>query len=287
MLAILLSAGLSVGVAMADEAGLTGLQIMQQCAAKYAGDDQRSRFGVIIRDGNGNIKSNYEYLRIWKDFKGHEGVADKMILFTIFPPEAEGASFMRVEYLPELGRVVDQWIYLPVLKKIRRVTVRNPGDSFLNSNLTYADVSHRALEQDEHHFKGVKEVKGLSFYVVESIPKEANPQYGKRVFWFSKGDNWEQCNTVRIDYHDQQGQPIKDQFIKWQQVDGAWVWQHVLVRSFVNHTMSEFTVSQVSVNTGLENELFSERTLIKGPVAVPKLPSQDQGAKKQADLPPN
>jgi len=255
----------------AAEELLTGEGLLKQCASKYPGEDQRSRFTVLLRDSKGNVKKS-EYLRIWKDFKGRDGVADKMILFTIFPPEAKGASFMRVGYVPAVNKSVDQWIYLPVLKKIRRVSIRNPSDSFLNSNLTYADVGERALEMDTHKYLGVRDIKGKQFHIVESTPKEANPQYGKRVFWFTQGEDWSQCVNVRIDYYDPEGKALKEQFIKWQQVDEAWVWDRVLVRNVRTKTASMFQISGVAINTGLEDGLFSERTLIKGPAVVPELP---------------
>jgi hypothetical protein len=267
-----------------------GTQLFKQCASKYPGDDQRSRFTVLLRDAKGNVKKS-EYLRIWKDFQGREGVADKMILFTIYPPAAAGSSFMRVAYIPEVNRNVDQWIYLPVLKKIRRVSIRNPSDSFLNSNLTYADVGPRALEMDTHKYLGERDVKGRTFYLVESTPKEANPQYGKRLFWFDKGgkEDWSKCVNVRIDYFDTEGKPLKQQFIKWQQVGNAWVWDRVLVRNPNNKTASVFQVSGVAINTGLSDDLFSERTLVKGPSAVPKLktPAKDKAGAESEKKPPD
>ncbi len=264
--------------ALADEKeALTGQEIFKRCGYKYPGEDQRSKFTVLLRDKQGNVKKS-EYLRFWKDFKGKGGVADKMLLFTIFPPDAKGSAFMRVAYTEEKGRKVDQWIYLPVLRKIRRVSIRDPGDNFLNSNLTYADVSQRALEDDNHKFIGTREIKGLRFYLVESTPKEKRPLYSKRVFWFFKQDKWEDCVNTRIDYYDPQGELLKEQFIKWQKVGNAWVWERVLVRNKQNLTASVFQVSEVLINTGLPDNVFSARTLSRGPGAIPaiKLPPQRQ-----------
>ncbi len=260
---------------------LTGEIIFRRCGYKYPGDDQRSKFTVLLRDRQGNVKKS-EYVRFWKDFKGREGVADKMLLFTIFPPDAKGAAFLRVAYTAESGHKVDQWIYLPVLRKIRRVSIRDPGDSFLNSNLTYADVGRRALEDDEHRFQGIREIKGLQFYVVESIPKEEKPLYSKRVFWFLKTENWEDCVNSRIDYYDKQGELLKEQFIKWQKVGNAWVWDRVLVRSKRNLTASVFQVSEVYINSGLPDSIFSARTLRRGLSAIPTiegLPPIEEGGK--------
>ena len=258
-------------LALADEKEtLSGKEIFQRCGYKYPGEDQRSKFTVLLRDRQGNVKKS-EYLRFWKDFKGKDGVADKMLLFTIYPPDARGAAFMRVAYTREQNKAVDQWIYLPVLKKIRRVSIRDPGDNFLNSNLTYADVSKRALEDDDHKYLGTKTVKGLDFYMVESTPRESRPLYSKRVFWFLKPPEWEDCVNTRIDYYDTKGELLKEQFIKWQKVDNAWIWDRVLVRSRQTLTASVFQISEVEINTDLPDDVFSARTLRKGPDAIPKL----------------
>ena len=263
---------------------LDGTAIFKQCAYKYPGDDQRSKFTVMLRDREGNVKRS-EYLRFWKDFKGRDGVADKMLLFTVFPPDAAGSGFMRVAYDPKLKRNVDQWIYLPLLRKIRRVSIRDPGDSFLNSNLTYADVSNRALEDDDHRFVGVKKVKDLEFYVVESIPKESNPIYSKRIFWFLKTAKPDDCVNTRIDYFDPKGELLKEQFVKWQKVGKAWVWDRVLVRSRRTLTASVFQISEVAVNTGLSDDVFTARTLYQGPQAILGGPSANPPASKTPEKP--
>jgi hypothetical protein len=263
--AVLLSAFLVFSFsATADDAPeLTGKQIFERCGYKYPGEDQQGKFTVILQDKEGKVMKS-EYLRYWKDYKGADGVADKMLLFTTYPPEAKGSAFMRVAY-DQHDKPVDQWIYLPALKKIRRVSIRDLGDSFLNSNLTYADVSRRALEDDDHKYLGTKQVDDSVFYVVESTPKEANPIYGKRIFWFLKTDNWDECVNTRIDYYDNSGELIKDQFIKWQRIGNAWVWDRVLVRSRRTSSASVFQLSEIKINAGVSDDLFTARSLERGP----------------------
>lgn len=256
-----------------------GKEIFRLCGQKNPGHDQRSRFIVMLMDRHGKVKRS-EYIRFWKDFGGRDGVSDKMMLFNILPNEARGAAFLRVARAGDQAGTVDQFIYLPALRKIRRVSIRDPGDSFLNSNLTYADVSKRALEDDEHRLIGIREIQGVQFYVVESVPKEAKPLYGKRVFWFLKSENWDNCVTTRIDYFDQKGDLIKDQFIQWQHIDGAWLWDRVLVRSRSNLTQSVFQITDAKVNVGLDDDIFSVRTLKNGLESIPGMAAE---AKKPAD----
>jgi outer membrane lipoprotein-sorting protein len=267
-LALLTALVVGSGAALAaGPDGLAGADVYQRCGEKYAGEDQQGKFTVTLRDREGRIRRS-EYIRLWKDYHGVDDIADKMLLFTIYPPDARGAAFMRIAYTPESGKPVDQWIYLPLLKKVRRVTIRDPGDSFLNSNLTYADVSARALDADDYRYLGVSIVDDLEFYVVESIPKESNPLYGKRVFWFTKEESWDDCVTARIDYYDSSGELVKDQFIKWQRIGDAWVWERVLVRSRLNESASIFQLSDMKVNTGLDDDLFSARSLQRGPEVI-------------------
>jgi hypothetical protein len=267
-LALLVSLGTGDALAAAGADGQpSGAEIFQRCADKYPGMDQQGMFTVILRDRDGRIRRS-EYLRFWKNYQGQDGIADKILLFTIYPPDARGAAFMRIAYTYESSRPVDQWIYLPLLKKIRRVAIRDPGDSFLNSNLSYADVSERPIDADDHRFVGVSTIDEIDFLVVESVPKEQNPLYGKRVFWFTKNDSWDDCATARIDYYDTSGELIKDQFIKWQRIGEAWVWERVLVRSRINESASVFQLSDTKVDIGLEDDLFSARSLQRGPEII-------------------
>jgi hypothetical protein len=281
--AILLSAILALPFAAnADGAPeLTGKQIFERCGYKYPGEDQQGKFTVILQDKEGKVLKR-EYLRYWKDYKGADGVADKMLLFTLYPPEAKGSTFMRVAYA-QRDKPVDQWIYLPALKKIRRVSIRDPGDSFLNSNLTYADVSQRALEDDDHKYLGTKQEDDSVFYVVESTPKEANPVYGKRIFWFLKTDNWDECVNTRIDYYDNSGELIKDQLIKWQRIGNAWVWDRVVVQSRRTGSRSDFQLSEIKINAGVDDDLFTARSLERGPEITAEQPQNTSPKSKPKD----
>ncbi len=250
--------------ALAAPGKLDGKEIVKNCGIKNAGSDQRSRLTVILQNPRQGTEKRSIYSRYWKSYAGEDDVVDKMLLFTEYPPDAVGSSFMRVTYLTSSGKEADQWIYLPLLKKIRRVTIRDPADSFLNSDLSYADVVKRPLDMDRHRFLGVKSLQGMDFYQVESIPV-GEDIYSRRIQWYLKGDSWEDCVSSRIDYYTKDGSLAKVQFNKWQQVSGAWVWDRVLVRNAITGGVSIFVVSDVEVDVGLSDSFFSARTLRMGP----------------------
>jgi hypothetical protein len=252
-----------VHAAQDSPGGVTGEDVVKNCDFKNPGNDQRSKLAIILKDSSGSERKNV-YLRLWKDYKGAEGVADKMILFTEYPPDAQGAAFMRWAFTREADKNADQWIYLPALRKIRRVSIRDPGDSFLGSDLTYADISGRALDEDEHKLIRIESANNNEFYMVESTPKEKNPLYSKRISWFLKTPAWDGCIKARVDYYDKRGDLLKRQNLRWQKVGPAWVWDKVIVQNVQTLHSSMFEVTNVEINVGLQDSLFAERTLEKG-----------------------
>jgi outer membrane lipoprotein-sorting protein len=261
LMAIAVASSLS---AFAADGIPTGRQIFERCNYKYPGEDQKSTLTIILRDKDGNEKKNV-YHRFWKDYKGADGIVDKMVLYTEFPPDAEGAAFMRWAYTASSDKNADQWIYLPVLKKIRRVAIRDPGDSFLGSDLTYADISGRGIDADKHKLVQILTRGKTNYYAVENTPvNKQKSLYSKTISWFEKGKDWSGCVKRQVDFYDKKGEALKQQIIKWQRVGKAWVWDEVKVKNVQTGHSSIFRISDVKINVGLSDDIFSERALSLG-----------------------
>lgn len=239
-------------------------EIIKRCDNKYPGDDQLSQLTIKLKDQAGNERTTV-YKRFWKDYKGRDDVADKMVLFTIYPPDAQDTAFMRVAYTLDSNKSADQWIYLPELKKIRRVAVRDLGDSFLGSDLTYGDITPRRVEDDEHKFQRIDtDAQGKQYYVVSSVPKEPTSIYSRKIAHFLKTDNMDECVKVGVDYYDKKGAFLKRQAIKWQKVGNAAVWDNVAVENVQSFHTSYFDVKKVEINKSIEDDFFTERRLSRG-----------------------
>lgn len=246
------------------DVNLSGEEIVKLCDSKYPGEDQKSQLSITLTDKSGN-KRKTVYVRLWKDAKGVDDVFDKMILFTMYPPDAKGAGFMRWAYVPEKAQAAEQWVYLPTLAKIRRVSVRDLNDSFLGSDLTYGDISYRSIDADEHKLERIeRDQRGREFYMVISTPKESKPQYEKKISWYAKPKDGEECLKARVDYFDRTGFLLKRQLLKWQKVNDAWVWDKVLVKNVQTSHQSFFEVTKVKVNDGVSDSWFNERRLERG-----------------------
>lgn len=249
------------GVATAEDIAVE--KIIQNCEYKNPGSDQRSVLAIELIDKDGNQRKNI-YRRFWKNYMGKDGVADKMVLLTEFPPDAKGTGFMRWGYVASEKKMADQWLYLPHLRKVRRVSVRDPGDSFLGSDLTYGDIEDRSIDDDRYALLDRLNKNGAEYYQVEIKPKEEGALYSKKISWYKKGMDWESCVRVKTDYYDRQKNILKKQTLTWQKVSEAWVWDRVEVINVQTGHKSIFTIDDVRVNVGVSARVFTERALKKG-----------------------
>ncbi len=267
--AIALKLGLVLLVALngsvaAEVEGVIGQEadeIVRLCDYKSPGQDQRSMLEIsLINAANAEKKSIYR--RLWKDSSNEGELFDKMVLYTVFPPEGEGTGFLRWGYKANSGKAPDQWLYLPSMKKIRRVSVRDPGDSFLGSDLSYGDIDDRSISADQHEL--VSDLITDEFFVVDSRPVAEPKLYSKRRSWYKKGQSWADCHRVKTEFYDKSEDLLKVQELSWQAVSGAWAWDVVTVRNIQTGHSSIFKVYDVEFNVNLSDRLFTERELRRG-----------------------
>lgn len=240
---------------------LSGEEIFKNCYYKNAGNDQRSRLLVTSVLANGK-KVSSEYIRLWKNYNGKKGVVDKVILYTV-SAHNKGLGFMRWGYTNGSQKLADQWVYLPEMRIVKRISKRSPEE--MDWGFSDDDLRVRDIDEDDHRFIETRTFEGNQFYVVESIPKN-DPIYGKRVTWFSKTDDWEQCLERRVDYFDKDLKMVKKQIVAWRNIDGAWVWETAVVKNFRTNSSIVYDVKDIEVNVGLKDRVFTTRALAKGHV---------------------
>ena len=239
---------------------LSGADIVKHCYYKYAGDDQRSRLTITITDPNGKgIKS--EYYRLWKHYAGKDGIVDKVILFGESPPDIRGVNFMRWGYSATSGKLADQWVYLPEMNMVRRVSQRDPGN--MDWGYSDEDLRIRDLGEDQHRLDRIERIDDRDFYVVESTPLY-DSAYGKRITYFNKDLAWEECAPHQVDYYDKNGELLKQEFITWRRINAAWVWDTAVMYNLRTKVTATYQMQETAVNVGLEDRLFSERQLRRG-----------------------
>ncbi|MEE9254559.1 MAG: MMPL family transporter, partial [Pseudomonadales bacterium] len=130
---IALLAAVTIYEARADAAP-SGLEIMQSVVARDEGEyvTRKLRMEMTDRRGVTRVRETHGYRRYF-------GAEKRTVVFYLSPTNVKGTGFLTYDY-PDAERDDDQWLYLPALRKVRRISASDRGDYFLGTDFTYEDV---------------------------------------------------------------------------------------------------------------------------------------------------
>ena len=188
------------------------------------------------------------------------GVDSKFAVKFSTPADIRGTAFLQVEHSEGDD---DLWIYLPALKKSRRLVASNKKDSFVGSDFSYGDVSLPKVATYKHVLQRNEQTDGIDCYVIESTPADdavkSNSGYSRKVTWV-RTDNFVEA---KVEYYDLAGRLLKSQRVtNPQAVDvkaGRWFPRS---REMTNHqTGHRTTLNVVKLDTNIPtpDELFTTR----------------------------
>lgn len=262
LLVILCLADVSPGWA----GGLSAADVVGKAYELYGGDDTVAELEFKFQVP-GKSERRLAYTMAWKRYEDGE-FDSKVIFFTQFPPDKHGEAYMAWLYRPELHKDNEEWLYLPKLRSIRKLGHKahqhdEEDDEFSKSVLKHSDLVPRFPDADRHHLLRKEQIDGDDYYVIESVPKEkgGHYDYSRTVRWIRDGD----FLLTRVDYYDDKQELLKQQRIKWQHIDEAWVWDEVVATNVKNDNKTVLEVTDVRVNTGLNDRIFTKRTMRLGP----------------------
>jgi hypothetical protein len=198
----------------------TALAIMQKnlAATKVKDSVSNATFTLIDKGGQTRVRKTLGHTRL------QDGSDDNMRLVRFLSPaDIKGTSILLIEHARADD---DMWLYLPALGKVRRLSAANKKDSFVGTDLSYADVIGYKPEQWTHRLVGEEALNGVPCHVVESLPADdavrQTTGYGKRVTWVGK----QNFVALRVDIWDASLQPLKRILSSdIQQVGGNQRWQ--------------------------------------------------------------
>ncbi len=99
----------------------------------------------------------------------------------------------------------DQWLYLPALKRTKRIASRNKSGPFMGSEFAYEDLSSQEIEKYTYKYLGDEEVDGRPCFIVERFPVDSTSGYTRQVSWVDQ----ERYVPVKVDYYDRKQSHLK------------------------------------------------------------------------------
>ncbi len=233
---------------------LTGSQIMEKVYSNPAGEDTQGSMTMTLTNSRGEQR-----IRTLSQFIKDDGTTEKKIMFFITPADVRNTSFMNWSHSD--GRDDDQWIYLPALKRTKRISSDGKSDYFMGSDFTYDDLGDRHPDMDNHKLLREETVDGKSCYVIESTPKDADYMYSKTVTWVMK-DNY---LGLKREFYDDRNTLLKILSIqKFEKVDGFWTILETKMHNVQKDHTTVIKFTEVQKNKGIPDSKFTERSMTLG-----------------------
>jgi len=99
----------------------------------------------------------------------------------------------------------DQWLYLPAVKRVKRISSNNKSGSFMGSEFAYEDLASQEVEKYTYKFLADATVEGRDCHQIERVPVDKNSGYKRQIVWMDK----EYRQPIRIDYYDRKSELLK------------------------------------------------------------------------------
>ena len=138
------------------------------------------------------------------------GIDSKIMIRFLEPGDVEGTGYLQVQHYDGED---DMWIYLPALKKVRRLVANNKRDSFVGSDFSYGDILVPVVDTYNHTILKSEVLDGEDCWVIESVPATEQIKkdygYGKKTGWIRKSNFMEK----KVDFLDTAGRPLKTMLV--------------------------------------------------------------------------
>ncbi|MFQ5528794.1 MAG: outer membrane lipoprotein-sorting protein [Gemmatimonadota bacterium] len=185
-----------------------------------------------------------------------DGDGDKSLSIFDRPRDVEGTAFLSFSHATGND---DQWLYLPALSRVKRISTSNKSGPFMGSEFSYEDISSQEVEEYTYTWIRDEAVDGRDMYVIERVPVDDNSGYTKLMTWIDK----EHFRTMKVEFHDRKGALMKTLTYDGyhQYLDQYWRADRM---NMVNHQTGKSTLlewTDYRFRTGLSDRDFDRNAL--------------------------
>ena len=190
-----------------------------------------------------------------------EGKSDGDKSHTIFnePADVKGTGLLTFSHKVDDD---DQWLYLPALKRVKRITSSNKSGSFMGSEFAFEDIGSQEVEKYTYKFLREETCEGQPCFVMERYPVSKYSGYTRQVVWTDKAE----YRPYKIDYYDRKGSLLKT--LTWKDykryLNKHWRADEMFM---LNHQSGKSTLlrwTNYKFGTGLQDADFNQERLKRG-----------------------
>lgn len=233
---------------------ITGLEVAQQNEDRDKPVSTHMAIQMDLIEEGGKVSS-----RMIEQWGVEEGDLANSIMVFISPASVKNTRFLQVE---NEDRGDDKWIYLPAMKRVRRIASSDGSKSFMGSDASYDDMESRDIDRDTHELIREESFASWDCYVVKGQAKDPDDsQYAYRLTWFDKEIHY----PVKVEMYDKSGELLKVMtIVDLQNIDGFWTPKDTIIKNVQTGHSTEMKVLNVEFDKPVNDRMFTTQFLSNG-----------------------
>lgn len=252
-------------MALPASAEMSAREIMQKVYDRDDGNNAVMDMKMALVDSDGDTRRRS--IRSFRRDDPENPEDSQSAMFFLEPANVEGTGFLTYDY-DDSDKDDDQWLYLPALKKVKRIAASDKSGSFMGSDFTYADMSTPDIEDYSYELMKETTVGEHKVWQILAEPKSDDEikrtGYSKTVS-FVRQDNFV---VIRSAHWLADGGRMKFMEVKeLEKVDGVWTPTHMVMTTKKGKQTEHASVlrwENIQYDQSLEDELFTQRRLRQG-----------------------
>ena len=194
-----------------------------------------------------NIKKDRKKIKEMVSLSKDNG--DKMLMFFKSPKRDKGVGFLKIETVED-DKIS---LFIPKLKKIRRISSSNQSDSFMGSDLSFEDMLSRNL--DEFDYKIISDSEDI--YKLESISLNDDSEYYRHISWITKNE----LLIIKEESYDKNNKLLKEKSFKQIKMEGYNLISEIDVINVQDQHRTILGIQTLEVDGNIDNDTFNEINL--------------------------
>lgn len=238
---------------------INGRDIAVKVDNRPDGDTRYCEMTLTLVNKNGSIRER-QMKSYSKDY-GANMKDSKQIMFFLYPGDVKGTGFLTWEY-DQIGKDDDKWLYLPAMKKTRRISgSSSKTDYFMGTDFTYDDMGDRNVDEDTHTLLKEETFNGQECWVLESTPNTSGEIFSKKISWIRQD-----CLIAeKVEYFDKLGKlqrQLTCSDIK--QISGIWTIGQMHMKNVQTNHETIIVFKNYKYNEPVSDNIFTVARLEKG-----------------------
>lgn len=233
-----------------------GLEIAKKAEKADLGfKDSKVKLKMVLRNKQGQESTRYMVNKTLEQTKD----GDKSMIIFNSPKDVKGTAVLTFTHKKGAD---DQWLYLPAVKRVKRISSSNKSGPFMGSEFAYEDLSSNEIEK--YKYKYVKNVKyhNANCAIVEQTPLDPKSGYKRRLVYYNTEKNY---RIEKMVFYDRKNTKLKT--LTYHSYK-KYLSKHWRANRFkmVNHQTSKETelfFEGYTFKTGLTSKSFTQNALIR------------------------